>query len=329
MNILIDKLSAEIPNWKNVILSIEEEDSNGSRSLRDGEREVFLKLKEFWMYNDFNPNHAKDLINELKKHEPYHAPKWNELGEFRRICVQYYTKDREVYESFQKCLGGKTSFKKGVNHNVQSEWESLTQGLEDLMTPEKLGELLTSQEADYSSIFESADENEYSDIEPEESTKTFLSVQEIGDVIRKNSGLNVNIYHGNLWELEYDWFSKFYNNKFHDLFEIQILVTKSSFWNAKSGFAIVRSKNNQKNSQFLVFFDKSRTSFQSIFCLGYDDTSSWNILDGYFRHPFRIKFFFRRADGLITNENITEFDLASDVESLLSQILDKWNSNKH
>lgn len=109
MSVLIEKLSAEIPNWKNVISSIEREDSNGSRSLRDGEREVFLELKEFWKYNDFNPNRAKDLINELKKHEPYHAPKWDELGEFRRICVQYYTKDNDAYEAFQRNLGGKVS----------------------------------------------------------------------------------------------------------------------------------------------------------------------------------------------------------------------------
>jgi len=109
VNILIDKLSAEIPNWRNIISSIEREDSSGSLSLRDGEREVFLELKEFWKYNDFNPNRAKDLINELKKHEPYHAPKWDELGEFRRICVQYYTKDKDAFEAFQQQLGGKNS----------------------------------------------------------------------------------------------------------------------------------------------------------------------------------------------------------------------------
>jgi hypothetical protein len=109
MNILIDKLSAEIPNWRKVISSIEREDSSGSRSLRDGEREVFNELKEFWKYNDFNPNRAKDLINELKKHEPYHAPKWDELGEFRRVCVQYYTKDKNSFDAFQQQLGGKNS----------------------------------------------------------------------------------------------------------------------------------------------------------------------------------------------------------------------------
>jgi hypothetical protein len=70
---------------------------------------VFLELKEFWKYNDFNPNRAKDLINELKKHEPYHAPKWDDLGDFRRICVQYYTKEKDAFEAFQKALGGKSS----------------------------------------------------------------------------------------------------------------------------------------------------------------------------------------------------------------------------
>ncbi len=109
MNILIDKLHSEIPNWKNIISSIQKEDSSGERSLREGEREVFQELKEFWKYNDFNPNHAKDLINELKKHEPYHAPKWDELGEFRRVCVQYYTKDKSAFDAFQQQLGGKNS----------------------------------------------------------------------------------------------------------------------------------------------------------------------------------------------------------------------------
>jgi hypothetical protein len=125
MSILIDKLSTEITNWKNVILSIEREDSSDSRSLRDGEREVFLELRDFWKYNDFNPNPAKDLINELKKHEPYHAPKWDELGEFRRICVQYYTKDKEVYEAFQRNLGGRVSsqkpdYREDLKHEYQS-----------------------------------------------------------------------------------------------------------------------------------------------------------------------------------------------------------------
>ena len=85
MNILIDKLNSEIPNWKNVISSIEREDSSGSRSLREGEREVFLELKEFWKYNDFNPNRAKDLINELKKMNLImlrNGMNWGSLEEF-------------------------------------------------------------------------------------------------------------------------------------------------------------------------------------------------------------------------------------------------------
>ena len=129
MNILIDKLHSEIPNWKNIISSIEKEDSSGSRSLREGEREVFHELKEFWKYNDFNPNQAKDLINEIKKHEPYHAPKWDEMGEFRRICVQYYTKDQVLF----------TEFRNRLKNNADSDkFSGPSKVVKDLSTTQKI-----------------------------------------------------------------------------------------------------------------------------------------------------------------------------------------------
>jgi hypothetical protein len=106
-SILIDKLPAEIDKWKKIIDAIEKENSHGIHKLQEGEIELFETLKNYWKYNDFNPNDCLNLINEFKKHEPYHAPRWDELGEFRRICVMYYTKNKDAFEAFQKSLGGK------------------------------------------------------------------------------------------------------------------------------------------------------------------------------------------------------------------------------
>ena len=135
-NILIDQIPAEITKWKEKIYSIENEDKYGSLKLREGEKEAFQELKEFWKYNSYNPDRCISLINELKKHENYHAPKWDELVEFRRICVLYYTKGRDVFEVFQIALGGKQK---------DSEVENLSD--------EEIIKILCSGKADYSDFF--------------------------------------------------------------------------------------------------------------------------------------------------------------------------------
>jgi hypothetical protein len=210
MSILIDKLNSEIPNWRNVISSIEREDSSGSRSLRDGEREVFLELKEFWKYNDFNPNRAKDLINELKKHEPYHAPKWDELGEFRRICVQYYTKDNDAYEAFQRNLGGKVSGeqpnyrKDSKNENQSSETVSFVKGV-----------------------------------------PLFGILDVVMRYKDKGGFYSYNITFGKkAIKEEKKFLSKIDDKTLFDDFNMFLMVTHEGFWNIRTGFAILTSKSD-------------------------------------------------------------------------------------
>jgi hypothetical protein len=106
-NVYIEQVSSKIKSWKEKIYSIENEEKYGSLKLRVGEKEAFQELKEFWKYNNYNPDRCISLINELKKHENYHIPKWDELVEFRRTCALYYTKERVVFEAFQNALGGK------------------------------------------------------------------------------------------------------------------------------------------------------------------------------------------------------------------------------
>jgi hypothetical protein len=118
VNVLLENLPSEVVKWKNIIKAIETENLNGHKKLRVGEKEVYQELKEFWKYNNYDPDRCISLINELKKHENYHAPRWEELGEFRRICLLYYTKERDVFEAFQNALGGKQKGSKNTNSNT-------------------------------------------------------------------------------------------------------------------------------------------------------------------------------------------------------------------
>lgn len=268
MNILIDKLNSEIPNWKNVISSIEREDSSGSRSLREGEREVFLELKEFWKYNDFNPNRAKDLINELKKHEPYHAPKWDELGEFRRICVQYYTKDKEAFESFQRKLGGRVS---GDQPNYRKN---------------------------------SNNEDQTSEIFPSTNGIPLFGILSI--IMRfKNEGgfYGYNITWGNeAFKEESKFLSKIKDKQLFENYNMFVMVTHEGFWGVRTGFAILTSKgainfdwnDNFTNQElwdsldpYIMIMDNDRYTIASF--NANKEPESGVGFNGVFLDPFRIE----------------------------------------
>jgi hypothetical protein len=289
-NPLINQLPSEVIRWKEKIVLIEKEDSIGSLSLRDGEREVFLELKEFWMYNDFNPNHAKDLINELKKHEPYHSPKWEDLGDFRRICLNYYTKDRAVFESFQRQLGGKqnSAANNSSNNTTQKNDDEDVAFFEENM----------SGEAYYGGN---------------------LTTEEISQVIYDNNNLNLRYYYGEEWQNEYEWVRKCWNEKILDIFTFHFLVTQDSFWSGKSGFALGYWR--EEPSYVLVFFDNSKDALSLIISLNNKNIS--NDYVEYLTSPFRI----RSYDRSEKKYNINKFKLSSDIETLLCKILDKWESN--
>ena len=107
MNVLIEKLPTEIQVWKKAvddILRADDYHKETNLKLREGEKTIFRKLINFCRFNDFNPDFAKSLTDELKNHEKYHSPKWEDLGTFRRICIQYYTKDQNAYRAFKTSL---------------------------------------------------------------------------------------------------------------------------------------------------------------------------------------------------------------------------------
>lgn len=303
MSVLIEKLSSEIPNWKNIISSIDREDSGGLRSLRDGEREVFLELKEFWKYNDFNPNHAKDLINELKRHEPYHAPKWDELGEFRRICVQYYTKEKDAFEAFQRDLGGRVS---GQQPNYRKDSKNEDQ------SPD------TSQ------------------------VQKGVSLFGILDVIMryKNEGgfYGYNITFGiKAFQEEKKLLSKIDDKSLFDDYNMFAMVTHEGFWGVRTGFAILTSKGNVNfdwsdnftnhelwNSldPYIFILDNERYLLLSLSV--WTDTISGHWFRSVYLDPFRIVF-----DGVLEDQQILAFKISEKLQPFLYEVLKLSDAIKH
>ena len=75
------------------------------------EKQAFPQLKDFWMNNKFNPGKCEELLNRMalgKNKHPMDKKLLEELQDFRRLCRDYYTRDRTIFEVFQKAMGGKS-----------------------------------------------------------------------------------------------------------------------------------------------------------------------------------------------------------------------------
>jgi hypothetical protein len=104
-NPLLTMLDDNVSKWKNIIAEIERK----KNELKSGEDDAFRQLCEHWMYYDFDSVKCNDLLNEMVKYKAKHPNgefKEN-LQEFRGLCKGYYTKDKVVFEAFQKKMGGK------------------------------------------------------------------------------------------------------------------------------------------------------------------------------------------------------------------------------
>jgi hypothetical protein len=68
-----------------------------------------MDLCDFWETNDFAPHKCQKLLDEITLfHKKRPANDFKEkMQEFRRLCSDYYTKDRDVYKAFQQAMGGK------------------------------------------------------------------------------------------------------------------------------------------------------------------------------------------------------------------------------
>ncbi|MDR1202963.1 MAG: hypothetical protein LBL58_15220 [Tannerellaceae bacterium] len=105
-NPLIIMLEEKVSKFKQLI------DILQTKQLYPEEHQAFYVLKNYWKRNDFNAEKCNVLLKTLadfsKKHPVAVDQELTEsLQEFRRLCYEYYTKDKAVFEAFQTALGGK------------------------------------------------------------------------------------------------------------------------------------------------------------------------------------------------------------------------------
>ena len=104
-NPLVEMLTDNVNKWNKLVAEIEKDKGK----LIQGEDKLFDNLRDFWKKNDFAPDKCKQLLNEIaiyKNKHPASDLKEN-LQEFRGLCNSYYTKDKIIFEAFQKAMGGK------------------------------------------------------------------------------------------------------------------------------------------------------------------------------------------------------------------------------
>ena len=78
------------------------------------EKQALAELDEYWNKNDFNAAKCEKLLEMMalgKKKHPADLDLLEALQDYRRLCRDYYTKDKEFFIAFQKAMGGKGSKK--------------------------------------------------------------------------------------------------------------------------------------------------------------------------------------------------------------------------
>jgi hypothetical protein len=112
-NPLLEMLEQNVKSWKTTA----DEIFKKYLDLIPEEKEAMVQLDEYWNKNNFNAAQCMKLVEMLglgqKKH-PGDYELLTELNEFRRLCRDYYTKDKQIYLAFQKAMGGKGSKTKRI-----------------------------------------------------------------------------------------------------------------------------------------------------------------------------------------------------------------------
>ncbi|MDR1201868.1 MAG: hypothetical protein LBL58_09620 [Tannerellaceae bacterium] len=119
-NPLITMLEEKVGKFKQLIGILQ------TKQLYPEEQQAFYALKNYWKRNDFNAERCNVLLKTLadfnKKHPVAVDLELTEsLQEFRRLCYEYYTKDKAVFEAFQTALGGKKKPKPRPKAHIKSE----------------------------------------------------------------------------------------------------------------------------------------------------------------------------------------------------------------
>ncbi|MDR1004076.1 MAG: hypothetical protein LBL97_03600 [Prevotellaceae bacterium] len=112
-NPLIDMLNQNVKNWKEITDRIYKKYPD----LIPEEQEAMNQLDAYWSKYDFDADKCLKLLDMLalgKKKHPADYELLTDLQEFRRLCRDYYTKEKQFFVAFQKAMGGKGSKKERV-----------------------------------------------------------------------------------------------------------------------------------------------------------------------------------------------------------------------
>ena len=101
-NVLIDMLAINVSNF----IAVTEHINRRQNDLLPAEKEAYPALRDFWRYNMYNPEECKILLEKMTKAKSKRPASdfTVVLQDFRRLCFDYYTKDKAVFEAFQKSL---------------------------------------------------------------------------------------------------------------------------------------------------------------------------------------------------------------------------------
>ena len=103
MNPLLDMLDANATKFKFTAEKIDRKFSD----LIAEEKEAYPALRNYWQQNAFNAAACDALLTKMaagKNKHPNDRDLLSALQDFRRLCRDYYTKDRTVYAAFQNTM---------------------------------------------------------------------------------------------------------------------------------------------------------------------------------------------------------------------------------
>lgn len=252
MNVLIEKLPTEIQVWKKAvddILRADDYHKETNFKLRKGEKTIFRKLINFSRFQDFKPDLAKSLTDELKNHEKYHSPKCEVLGTFRRICIQYYIKDQNAYRTFKMALlkdeDGWLSAKLEQRRSV---------GSYDFYFSDEFENVTENYELDDESICQ--EESIWQELEEE--TNKLLSNVEIELIKSYCQSKNVKYYRDN-WTEDIKWINQNLGNI--DFFlrycTVEFYCCFKTFFSEKTGF-ILLTPETEFPLHFMICLNEGR-----------------------------------------------------------------------
>jgi hypothetical protein len=214
--------------WKEKITSIEDDVEYGVQKFRDGEKEIFIELCDYWKYNDHNPEKCKSLLTELNKHQLYHEPSWKDLKEFSVICERCYTKDEQSFKIFQDAMGGK----------IIQDWA------------DEFVDILKSNKVD---------------IDITRYLGYYIREDQISDLVtkftKKYDSLKFSFVNENLNKEDLEWISSYYkifnsnglNKMFDGEINVSLIVSVESFWSLRKGIVFFHNGESWDDAYFHYF----------------------------------------------------------------------------